>query len=54
MCDGGVRFIGESIDTNNSPNMTPVPNPFWGQPSRWGVWGAMATPNQGENYTYAE
>jgi prepilin-type processing-associated H-X9-DG protein len=54
MCDGGVRFIAESIDTNNSPNMNPVPNPFWNQTSRWGVWGAMATPAQRENYTYAE
>ena len=54
MCDGGVRFISESIDTNNSPNMNPVPNPFWNQASRWGVWGAMATPAQRENYTYDE
>ncbi len=53
MCDGSVQFIAESIDTNNSPNLNPVPGAgYTRQPTLWGVWGAMATPSQGENYSY--
>jgi prepilin-type N-terminal cleavage/methylation domain-containing protein len=54
MCDGAVRFIEESIDTNNSPNvnMNPVPTDWSKWPTRWGVWGAMATPAQGDTYSY--
>jgi prepilin-type N-terminal cleavage/methylation domain-containing protein/prepilin-type processing-associated H-X9-DG protein len=54
MCDGSVRFIAESIDTNSSPNvnMNPVPTDWSRWPTRYGVWGAMASPSQGENYSY--
>jgi len=51
MCDGAVRFIEESIDTNGSQNSTPS-NPGYTTPSRYGVWGAMATPGQGDQYSY--
>jgi prepilin-type processing-associated H-X9-DG protein len=49
MCDGAVRFIDESIDTNNSPNVTTL---NFTEPSRFGVWGAMATPAGSEVYSY--
>ena len=55
MCDGAVRYIEESIDTNNSPNFSPSQsaNPtVYRDASRWGVWGAMATPAHGETYSY--
>jgi hypothetical protein len=52
MCDGAVRFIEESIDTNNSPNLNPVGADYTKQPTRWGVWAAMATPAQGDTYSY--
>ncbi len=49
MCDGAVRFIEDSIDTNNSQNYTTW---SWTEPSRYGVWGSMATPSGGEAYSY--
>jgi prepilin-type N-terminal cleavage/methylation domain-containing protein len=52
MCDGAVRFIEESIDTNNSPNLNPVGADYTKQPTLWGVWGAMATPAQGDTDSY--
>ncbi len=53
MCDGAVRFIAESIDTNNSPNLTTIgASGYFRQPTLWGVWGAMATPAQGDVYSY--
>jgi prepilin-type N-terminal cleavage/methylation domain-containing protein/prepilin-type processing-associated H-X9-DG protein len=52
MCDGAVRFIEESIDTNGSQNFTPPISGYFNEPTRWGVWGAMATPVQGETYSY--
>ena len=56
MCDGAVRFIAETIDTNNSPNLTPGSGAgstsYVRQPTSWGVWGAMATPSQGDTYSY--
>jgi len=57
MCDGAVLFIGDSIDVNNLPDYTGAgaaggPTPT--EPSRYGVWGKMGTPAQGENYTYTE
>jgi len=51
MCDGAVRFIAESIDTNNSPNLAIGSSGYFRQPSLWGVWGAMASPAQGETYS---
>jgi len=51
MCDGAVRFIEETIDTNGSQNLGPS-NPAYTTPSNWGVWGAMATPGQGDQYSY--
>jgi len=51
MCDGAVRFIEEGIDTNGSQNTSPS-NPGHTTPSRYGVWGAMATPGRGDQYSY--
>ncbi len=51
MCDGAVRFIEETIDTNGSQNTSPS-NPGYKTPSNYGVWGAMATPGQGDQYSY--
>lgn len=52
MCDGAVRFIEQSIDTNNSQNFTVPSSGYFREPTRWGVWGAMATPSQGDTYSY--
>ena len=45
--DGAVRFVSDSVDTNGLPN-TPTGIDLQGQ-SRFGVWGAMGTPNGGES-----
>jgi prepilin-type processing-associated H-X9-DG protein len=52
MCDGAVRFIDQSIDTNNSPDQTISSVSYLRAKSVYGVWGAMATPNQYETYSY--
>ena len=54
MCDGAVRFIGDSIDVNNLPDYSSNGPNSSTKASLYGVWGAMGTPNAGENYTYAE
>lgn len=41
--DGSVRFISETIDTGNS-----AVKPTFGQPSPYGVWGALGTRLGGE------
>lgn len=43
LCDGSVRFIGDSIDTGNLA----VGQPDSG-PSNWGVWGAMGSKSGGD------
>lgn len=52
MCDGAVRFIEESIDTNNSPNLTIGGSGYFKEKTQWGVWGAMATPGHGDTYSF--
>ncbi len=44
MCDGSTRFINESIDTGNLA----APNPVTGEPSPYGVWGALGSRSGGE------
>jgi len=42
MADGSIRFVPETINTGNLA--APVPQmPRWGNPSPYGVWGAMGT-----------
>ena len=47
MCDGAVRWVADSIDTNNSPDGQPT-SPTDTSPTRWGVLGALGTARQGE------
>jgi hypothetical protein len=51
MCDGGTRFIAESIDSGD-PNVTfsnsPYNHDYRGR-SQWGVWGAMGSIAGGES-----
>ena len=51
MVDGSVHFISENIDTGNLT--LPMPEAVtWGNPSPYGVWGAMGTAIGGESYSY--
>ena len=45
--DGSVTFVSDSVDTNGLPE-TPTGTDLRGE-SRFGVWGAMGTPNGGES-----
>lgn len=47
MCDGAVRWVADTIDTNNSPNGGPLA-PTASSPSQYGVLGALGTAKQGE------
>ena len=47
--DGSVRFVSDNVDTNGLPE-TPTGSDLQGA-SRFGVWGAMGTPNGGESRT---
>ena len=49
MADGAVRFVTDSVDTGGLP-MTRTGTYLQGE-SRFGVWGAMGTPNGGESRT---
>ncbi len=42
MTDGSVRFVAETINTGNLGAAMPQ-MPLWGEPSPYGVWGAMGT-----------
>ncbi|MDR0608519.1 MAG: DUF1559 domain-containing protein, partial [Planctomycetaceae bacterium] len=45
--DGSVSFVGNSVDTGGLPDAKQGKNLVG--PSPYGVWGAMGTPNGGEN-----
>lgn len=44
MADGSSRFISETIDTGDPT----ASNPISGQPSPYGIWGALGTKAGGE------
>jgi prepilin-type processing-associated H-X9-DG protein len=44
MADGSTHFISETIDTG----IVTAPQPIGGQPSPYGVWGALGSRNGGE------
>jgi len=47
LADGSVQFASDSVDTGGLP-MTRTGIYLQGE-SRFGVWGAMGTPNGGES-----
>ena len=49
MADGSVRFASDSIDCAGVPNRTEAGRDAMPTASRFGVWGAMGTPNGGES-----
>ncbi len=44
MADGSIHFISETIDTGDLT----APQPISGQPSPYGVWGALGSRDGGE------
>jgi len=52
MCDGGVRFVSESIDAGDLTRSMPAQpgnSRTYQGPSLWGVWGAMGSVAGGES-----
>lgn len=47
--DGSVRFVSETIDSGSADNF---PTYASGEPSPWGVWGALGTIGCGENASF--
>lgn len=48
MCDASVRFVADNIDDGGNASFNVSGAHYNDQPSRRGVWGAMATPSGGE------
>lgn len=48
MCDGSVRFVTDSVDTNNLNNGAAFSPAATTAPSGFGVWGAMGSAVGGE------
>ena len=47
--DGSVRFVTNSIDTNNLNGAIGGGDPNWTGPSRFGVWGSLGSMNGGDS-----
>ena len=48
MCDASVRFVADNVDDGGNASFNVGGAYYNDQPSRRGVWGAMATPSGGE------